>query len=91
MDPLSLFDILKAVRESMPSLVIIDCLQSCCNAETLVRAFREDPFLKGLKVMVFSAQHDAEVVEHMLDRGTDSYVFKGHTATLMERIQELIH
>jgi len=90
-DHLSFYDILKAVRESMPSLVILDCLLPCCNSETLVRALREDPSLKGLKVLAFSAQHDAETVEHMLDRGVDGFVFKGHTATLITRIQELIN
>ena len=60
------------------------------SAESLVRALREDPFLKDLKIMVLSSNHDADAVKAMLDRGVDAYAFKGNTGVLVERVRELL-
>lgn len=89
-DPLSLFDVLKAVRGFMPEVVITDYHMPHCSAESLVRALREDSSLKHLKILVLSAHHDEDIVTSMLQRGVDAFVFKGHTPTLLARVRELI-
>jgi len=89
-DPLSLYDVLKVIREGRPSLVITDYNMPSLKAESLVRAVREDPFLKGLLVMVLSANRDAEAVRSMLERGVDGFAFKGNTAILVERVRDLL-
>ena len=87
-DPISLYDVLKVVREGRPELVITDYNMPNLSAESLVRALREDQFLKGLRVMVLSANRDAEAVQSMLQRGVDGFAFKGNTAVLVERVRE---
>jgi CheY-like chemotaxis protein len=89
-DPLSLFDVLKAVRGFMPEVVVLDSHMPGCSAESLVRALREDSRLKHLKILVLSDHHDEEVVTSMLRRGVDGFVLKGHTPTLLARVRELI-
>jgi len=89
-DPASLYDVLKVVREGRPGLVITDYNMPSLRAESLVRALREDPFLGGLMVMVLSANRDAEAVRSMLERGVDGFAFKGNTAVLVERVRELL-
>jgi CheY-like chemotaxis protein len=89
-DPISLFEVLKAVREFMPQVVITEYQLSRCNSESLVRTLREDPFLKDLKILALSSYHDAEAVSRMVERGVDSFLFKGDAATLVERIRYLL-
>lgn len=81
---------LKVVREQKPDLVITDYNMPHLHAESLVRAIREDQFLKGLPIMVLSANRDAEAVRSMLERGVDAFAFKGNTAILVERVRELL-
>ena len=90
-DPLSLFDVLKAIRGFMPTVVITDYLMPECSAESLVRALREDSSLKHIKVLVLSAHQDENIIASMLRRGVDGYVFKGHAPTLLTRVQAMIH
>jgi two-component system phosphate regulon response regulator PhoB len=89
-DPQSLFDVLKAVREFMPALVITDYHMPNCSSESLVRALREDPHLKALKILVLSAHHDDEAVKRMMQRGIDGFLFKGNTPMLVERVRALV-
>jgi len=89
-DPLSLFDVLKAARDFNPTALITDYHMPHCSAESLVRALREDPVLHGIKVLVLTAHHDDETVSRMLDRGVDGFIFKGNTTTLLDRVKELI-
>jgi CheY-like chemotaxis protein len=88
-NPLSLFDVLKATREFMPDAVITDYHMPGCSAESLVRALREDPVLENLKILVLTSDHDNDIVKRMLDRGVDGFVFKGSTTTLLDRVKEL--
>jgi CheY-like chemotaxis protein len=89
-EPLSVFDVLKAIRETKPHLVVTDYNMPHVKAETLVRVLREDPYLPDLKVMVLSANHDSEAVSSMLQRGVDGYAFKGNIGILVERVKEVL-
>ncbi len=89
-NPLSLFDVLKATREFMPDAVITDYHMPGCSAESLVRALREDPLLEKVKILVHTSHRDDEAVKRMLDRGVDGFVFKGSTSTLLDRVKELL-
>jgi len=89
-DPISLYDVLKAIREAMPDMVITDYNMPFLSAESLVRAIREDQFLKGLVVMVLSSNRDAEAVGSMVQRGVDGFSLKGNNAVMIERVRELL-
>ena len=89
-NPASLFDVLKAAREFKPDAVITDYHMPNCSAESLVRALREDPLLELVKILVLTAHRDDDAVKRMLDRGVDGFVFKGNTATLLDRVKELV-
>jgi DNA-binding response OmpR family regulator len=88
-DPISLFDVLKATRDFKPEVVITDFHMPTCSAESLVRAFREDRMLEGVKILVLTARHDGEMVDRMLNRGVDAFVFKGNITLLLDRIKDL--
>jgi two-component system invasion response regulator UvrY len=89
-NPTSLFDVLKAAREFKPDAVITDYHMPACSAESLVRTLREDPLLEQVRILVLTAHRDDDAVKRMLDRGVDGFVFKGNTATLLERVKELL-
>jgi CheY-like chemotaxis protein len=89
-NPMSLFDVLKASREFKPDAIITDFNMPSCSAESLVRTMREDPQLMNVKILVLTAHHDGETVKRMLDRGVDGFLFKGNITTLLERVKELV-
>lgn len=89
-DPASLFEVLRAVRELQPRMVILDNELPHVSAETLVRVLREDPFLKDLLILVLSANHAADAVSRMLRQGVDGYAFKGNQAVLVEHVRSLL-
>lgn len=58
-EPTCLLDVMAVLRGVLPQLVILDMELTTCNGETLVRVIREDPFLRGLPLVV------------VMDRGSD--------------------
>jgi DNA-binding NarL/FixJ family response regulator len=45
--------------------------------------------LEGVKILVLTARHDGEMVDRMLNRGVDAFVFKGNITLLLDRIKDL--
>jgi DNA-binding response OmpR family regulator len=89
-DPTSLFDVFSLIREFLPKVVITDFRMPGCEAESLVRMIREDPIMSGVKILALSAHHDASIVQRMLERGVDGYLFKDGINTLLNRVEDLI-
>jgi len=54
-DPISLFAVLKVLREAPVDLLLADLLMPDCPGESLVRACREDAALRDLPILVVSA------------------------------------
>ena len=75
-NPTSLFDVLKAIHEHSPTLVITDYEMPACNGETLIRAIREDPALSQTAVLVASAHHDEILVNRLISYGLAAYLLK---------------
>jgi two-component system phosphate regulon response regulator PhoB len=75
-DPTGIFDVLKAVKEAVPDLLIMDFLMPNCPGASLARVCREDPGLKSMRVLVLTALRDLEVNERLRGMGVTEVMFK---------------
>jgi CheY-like chemotaxis protein len=57
-NPVSLFEVLKVLRDDPVDLLVMDFLMPECPGESLVRACREDAALRDLPILVLSAHRD---------------------------------
>ena len=63
--PSSVLDVLAILREQGPDLLVADYEMPHCNGESLIRAVREDPVLKDMRILMVSAHCDPELVERL--------------------------
>jgi CheY-like chemotaxis protein len=90
-DPSSLFDVIKLLREQPPQLLIMDFLMPNCPGTSLARAFREDPALKDVRILMVSAHRDEEVQERLKRLGVDAFLAKPFEAqALVELVEGLL-
>jgi len=75
-DPTSIFDVLKVLKETRPDLLIMDFLMPNCPGTSLARVCREDSDLKDMKTIVLTAHHDDEVTERLKAMGVSQVLFK---------------
>jgi two-component system phosphate regulon response regulator PhoB len=75
-EPTSIFDVLKAVKESVPDLLIMDFLMPNCPGNSLVRVCLEDPDLHSMRVLVLTAHRDDAVTERFKNLGVAEVMFK---------------
>jgi CheY-like chemotaxis protein len=90
LDPLSVFEVLKACLEFKPHLAIIDYHMPNCNAETLTVILKEDPIFQAMRILGISSSHDPAMVQTMRDCGVDEFVFKGAMDTLTGAVKALL-
>ena len=90
-DPISIFDVLKVLRENPPELLLMDYLMPGCPGNSLVRAFREDPALKDVPVLIITAHHDDSVQERLERMGSLSFLHKPfEPQTLQDEVERLL-
>jgi CheY-like chemotaxis protein len=90
-EPASLFDVIKILRENPPDLVLTDYLMPNCPGTSLVRAFREDPNLKDARVLMISAHRDEEIQERLTRLGVDAFLSKPFEAqALVDQVNMLL-
>ena len=90
-DPASLFDVIKLLREQPPQLVVMDYLMPNCPGTSLARAFREDPVLKDIRILMVSAHRDEEVQERLKRLGVDAFLSKPFEAqALVALVEDLL-
>jgi DNA-binding response OmpR family regulator len=90
-DPTSLFDVLKVLREQAVDLVMVDLLMPECPGESLVRACREDSALQNLPVLVVSAHRDEETLVRMQLMGLSGFLLKPlNPAALADKVAEIL-
>ncbi len=75
-DPTSLSDVLKVLRDTPVALLMADCLMPDCPGESLVRACREDPVLKDLPILIVSAHRDEGSLNRLQQLGISGFLFK---------------
>ena len=90
-DPSSLFDVLKVLREQSVDLVMVDLLMPECPGESLVRACREDSALQNLPVLVVSAHRDEEILVRMQMMGLSGFLLKPMSpVALVDKVAEIL-
>lgn len=90
-DPLSIYEVLKALYAFNPDLVLTDYWMPNCNGETLVRVIREDPNFQNVKILVCSSHGEESLVEKMTQHHVNGYILKGGgMVNLLARTGQLI-
>ena len=75
-EPNSLFEILRALRETPVDLLVMDFLMPECPGETLVRACREDAALRDQPILILSAHRDDDSLVRMQQMGISGFLLK---------------
>ncbi len=75
-EPTSIFDVVKVLRELKPDLLIMDFLMPNCPGTSLAKVVGDDAELKAMGTLVLTAHHDEEVVERLKNLGVDEVLFK---------------
>ena len=90
-DPISLFAVLKVLREAPVDLLLADLLMPDCPGESLVRACREDAALRDLPILVVSAHRDDLILQRMQHMGISGFLLKPVDApTLAAKVVEAL-
>ncbi len=83
-DPVSLFDVLKTLRENPPEMILTDFLMPGCPGASLVRACREDEALADVWIIVITAHRDDEVKQRLDRMGKVSFLHKPFEAQALQ-------
>lgn len=75
-EPICLFEVLKLLHDDPPDLLITDLVMPTCPGQTLIRACREDPHLKNLKILLLSAHSDVKLANFLQEMGLTQYLSK---------------
>ncbi|MBP1770969.1 MAG: response regulator [Holophagaceae bacterium] len=75
-EPNSLFEILRVLREAPVDLLVMDFLMPECPGETLVRACREDAALRDQPILILSAHRDDDSLMRMQQMGISGFLLK---------------
>lgn len=90
-DPISIFEVLKILRENPPQLLLMDYLMPGCPGNSLVRACREDQSLKEIPILVITAHRDEEVRERLERMGLLGFLHKPFEPhTLQSEVERLL-
>ena len=75
-EPSSIFDVIKTLKEIQPDLLIMDFLMPNCPGTSLARVCHEDPDLAAMKTIVLTAHHDDDVTARLKTMGVAEVLFK---------------
>lgn len=90
-EPSSLFEVLKVLRESPVDLLLADFLMPDCPGESLVRACREDAALRDLPILIVSAHRDDASLIRMQQMGISGFLMKPIEASaLADKVAETL-
>jgi len=90
-DPTSIFDVLKALQDNPPDIILTDYLMPNCPGISLARSCHEDATLRRAHLVVITAHHDDEITTRLQRMGASRILHKPfNPQTLMDLIQELL-
>lgn len=90
-EPTSLFEVLRVLREAPVDLLLVDFLMPGCPGESLVRACREDEALRDLPILVVSAHRDEASLVRLQQMGISGFLLKPVDAsTLAGKVAEVL-
>lgn len=82
---------LELIRESRPALAILDVRMPGLDGYELTRVIRDDPELRGMKVVMLSASVHKDEVKKGMDVGADDHLKKPFKAAdLLEAIARVL-
>lgn len=82
-EPASLFEVLKVLREAPVDLLLVDFLMPDCPGESLVRACREDAALRDLPILILSAHRDDISLQRLHQMGISGFLLKPMEASAL--------
>jgi DNA-binding NarL/FixJ family response regulator len=85
-DPSSIFDVLKILREDPPEIMLCDFLMPNCPGVSLARACHEDSQLSRIRIIVITAHHDDEVVARLERMGVQGFLHKPFEASALQEL-----
>lgn len=90
-EPASLFEVLKVLRETPVDLMVADFLMPECPGESLVRACREDSNLHELPILIVSAHRDEVSLQRLQLLGITGFLLKPVDASaLVAKVAEAL-
>lgn len=90
-EPTCLFEVLRLLHDAPPDLLLTDLIMPTCPGQTLIRACREDPHLKDLKILLLTAHGDVQLAHFLQELGQTCYITKPVApAVLAECVQQLL-
>jgi len=90
-EPTSLFEVLKVLREAPVDLLVADLLMPECPGESLLRACREDATLRDLPILILSAHRDDGSLLRMQKMGISGFLLKPVEASaLAAKVKEAL-
>jgi len=75
-DPTSIFDVLKTLKDTLPDLLIMDFLMPQCPGTSLARVIHEEADLQNMRTLVITAHHDEEVARRLKAMGVAAVLYK---------------
>jgi len=91
-DPISIFEVLKVLRDDPPELLLMDYLMPGCPGNSLVRACREDQSLKEIPILVITAHRDEEIQARLERMGSLGFLHKPfEPQALQQEVERLLN
>lgn len=82
---------LRALQEQTPDLVLLDVMLPLIDGFELCRLIRENPALRGTRIMLLTARGRDSEIARGLALGADNYLTKPFsTRDLMEKVRSLL-
>ena len=75
-EPTSIFDVLKTLKDTLPDLLIMDFLMPQCPGTSLARVIHEEADLQNMRTLVITAHHDEEVARRLKAMGVAAVLYK---------------
>ena len=76
LEPTCLFAVLGSLHNHPPDLLLTDLMMPGCPGHTLIRACREDPHLKHLRILLLTSYGDIRLAQFLQAMGNTHYVAK---------------
>jgi two-component system, chemotaxis family, chemotaxis protein CheY len=89
-DPSSIFDVLKLLREQEPDVLLTDYLMPNCPGVSLARACREDHQLRRVKLIVVTAHRDEDVISRLERMGVQGFLHKPFDPPSLQELLERV-
>lgn len=87
-EPTCLFRVLEALHREPVDLLISDLVMPTCPGKTLIRACREDPHLKDLRILLLTAHGDVDLARFLQGMGHTHYLTKPVAAPVLSECVE---